>query len=169
MNPYLRIIISALALVGGLVMSMPADARTDCTSNANLAQVHRRLDGAIDQLQHDQRDYGGHRVDAINDLQNARMQLVAAEQWAANNDHESRACMRAYGQTGGSDVNWGMRGQGGSNRDVWYVSSWVDNMIGRLERDQHDYNGHRIAAINAMQAARAQLADAERYARSRGY
>jgi hypothetical protein len=169
MNPSLRFSIAALALFAGLVMSAPADARTDCSSNANLAHVHRRLDGAIDQLQHDQRDYGGHRVDAIDDLQNARTQLVQAEQWAANDDRESRACMRAYGSTGDSDANWGTRGQGGSNRDIWYVRSWVENMIDQLQRDQHDYDGHRIAAINAMQAARTQLVDAEQYVKSRGY
>ncbi len=169
MKPYLRLSISLLALFAGLVIGLPADARTDCASNGSLAHVHRRLDGAIDQLQHDQRDYGGHRVEAIGDLQNARAQLVAAEQWAANNDDESRACMRAYGPAGGSDANWGVRGQGGSNRDVWYVSNWVEKMIDQLQRDQHDYDGHRIAAINAMQAARSQLADAERYATSHGY
>ena len=169
MNPYFRFSISALVLIGSLVMSMPADARTDCASNGNLAHVHRRLDGAIDQLQHDQRDYGGHRVDAINDLQNARMQLAQAEQWAANDDHENTACMRTYGATGGSDANWGIRGQGGSNRDVWYVRGWIENMIDQLQRDQHDYDGHRVAAINAMQAARAQLVDAEQFAKSHGY
>lgn len=169
MNPYLRFSIGALALISGLALSVPADARTDCASNANLAQVHRRLDGAIDQLQHDQRDYGGHRVDAINDLQNARAQLVAAEQWAVNYDRENPACTRAYGPTGGSDANWGTRSQAGSNRDVWAVRSWVERMIDQLQTDQHDYDGHRVAAINAMQAARAQLVDAERYAGSRGY
>lgn len=167
MNPYLRLSVSAIALIGGLLLALPADARTDCASNANLAHVHRRLDGAIDQLQHDQRDYGGHRVDAINNLQNARAQLVEAEQWAANADRENPACMRAYGPTGGSDVNWGMRGQGGSNRDVWYVRSWVEGMINQLQRDQRDYDGHRVAAIDAMQAARAQLVDAEQFAGSR--
>ena len=169
MNPYLRFGISALALISGLAIGIPADARTDCASNRNLAQVHRRLDGAIDQLQHDRRDYGGHRIDAINDLQNARVQLVAAEQWAANDDRENRACMRAYGASGGSDANWGLRGQEGSNRDVWAVRAWVERMIDQLQRDQRDYDGHRVAAVNAMEAARAQLVDAEQYAKSQGY
>ncbi len=169
MNLYLRFSISALALMAGLVMGAPAQARTDCSSNSNLAHVHRRLDGAIDQLQHDQRDYGGHRVDAINDLQNARAQLVEAEQWAVNDDRENPACTRAYGPTGGSDENWGTRAQTGSNRDIWSVRSWVERMIDQLQRDQHDYDGHRIAAINAMQAARAQLVDAEQYAKARRY
>jgi hypothetical protein len=169
MNPYLRFGISVMALSAGLLMGLPADARTDCSSNQNLAQVHRRLDGAIDQLQHDQRDYDGHRVDAINDLQNARQQLVAAEQWAVTNDRDNPRCIRAYGSTGGSDVNWGTRGQRGSNTDVAYVRGWVENMIDQLQRDQRDYGGHRVAAINDMQAARAQLLNAERDQRTRRY
>jgi hypothetical protein len=165
MNPSLRYSISALALVAGLVMGTPADARTDCASNSNLAYVHRRLDGAIDQLAHDQRDYGGHRVDAINDLQNARAQLVEAERRAVNTDRENPACTKAYGPTGGSDVSWGARGDAASDRDLRYVSMWVGSMIDQLQRDQRDYGGHRIAAISAMQAARIQLAEAERYDR----
>lgn len=168
MNPSFRFSVSALALIAGLVMGAPAQARTDCASNASLAHVHRRLDGAIDRLQDDQRDYGGHRVDAINDLQNAREQLTEAEQFAIHDDHENQACTRAYGSTGGGDNNFGARGQRSSNHDIWYVRSWVENMIDQLQRDQHDYNGHRVAAIDAMQAARAQLVDAERYAGSRG-
>src|SRR5579862_3567 len=114
--------IGAAALILFLGAGSVAQARNDCASNSNLGYVHHRLDGAIDQLQHDQRDYAGHRVAAISDLQNARNELVAAEQ-------SDPGCYRAGGPTGGSDVNWGLRGQGGSNRDVWYVRSWVENMI----------------------------------------
>ena len=167
MNLSLRYSVSAIAILAGLVMGTPAQARTDCASNSNLAFVHHRLDGAIDQLQHDQRDYGGHRVDAINDLQNAREQLVEAERWAVNNDHENAPCRRAYGpgSAGGSNVNWGVRGDVGSDRDLRYVNSWIGGMIEQLQRDQRDYDGHRVAAINAMQAARIQLVEAERYDR----
>jgi hypothetical protein len=147
--------VGTAALVLFLSASAVAQARNDCASNSNLAYVHRRLDGAIDQLQHDQRDYSGHRVAAINDLQNARNELVAAEQ-------ADPGCDRAGGPTGGSDANWGRRGQGGSNRDVAYVRTWVENMIDQLQRDNHDYSGHRLAAISDMQRARYQLLAAER-------
>src|SRR5579872_2354784 len=150
-----------LALAVAFACAAPALARPDCSSNANLWHVHRRLDGAIDQLQHDQRDYAGHRVAAINDLQSARSQIIAAEQYAVNVDRENPACFRASGPTGGSDVNWGMRGQGGSNSNVMGVRRWVENMIDQLQSDQHDYGGHRVAAINAMQAARSELIAAE--------
>ena len=121
------------------------------------------MDGAIDQLQHDQRDYGGHRVNAINDLQNARNEIVAAEQYAINVDHDNGRCYRAGGPTGGSDANWGLRGQGGSNRNLLGVRRWVENMIDQLQRDQRDYGGHRVNAINDMQAARNELIAGERY------
>jgi hypothetical protein len=147
--------VGTAALVLFLSASAVAQARNDCASNSNLAHVHRRLDGAIDQLQHDQRDYAGHRVAAISDLQNARNEIVAAEQADPN-------CHYTFGGSGGSDANWGRRGQGNSNRDVWYVRTWVENMIDQLNRDNRDYNGHRIAAINDMQQARNQLLAAER-------
>ena len=147
--------IGAIALILVLGASSIAQARSDCASNSNLWHVHRRLDGAIDQLQHDQRDYGGHRVAAISDLQNARNEIVVAEQADPN-------CQRTTGGPGGSDENWGRRNQGNSNRDIWYVRAWVEKMIDQLQRDNHDYNGHRVAAIRDMQQARAQLLAAER-------
>ena len=155
--------LSAAFALGSFVSSVAAaSARPDCSSNANLWHVHRRLDGAIDQLQHDQHDYGGHRVTAMNDLQNARNEIVAAEQYAVNVDRENPACFQAHGPTGGSDVNWGRRWQGGSNSNLMSVRRWVERMIDQLQTDQHDYGGHRVAALSDMQAARGELVAAER-------
>jgi hypothetical protein len=163
------IAVAGIVLSGAIgFSSIPAQARPDCSGNANLWHVHRRLDGAIDQLQHDRRDYGGHREQAIDDLQSARQQIVVAEQYAVNVNRENPACFSANGPSGG-DANWGVRGQGGSNRDVWYVSRWVSTMIAQLQQDQHDYGGHRVAAIDAMQSARNQLQASEQYAGSHGY
>lgn len=47
-------------------------------SDRNLAYVKRDLDQVIDTLSQDNHDYGGHRVNAIGDLQQARAQLQAA-------------------------------------------------------------------------------------------
>lgn len=154
MKLFFRLILAALVFA-----PVPALAVGDCASSQNLWHVHRRLDGAIDQLQHDQRDYGGHRVAAINDLQNARNEIVAAEQ----SDRDDLHCARAGGSTGGSDANWGRRGQGNSNRNLMGVRRWVENMVDQLQRDNHDYGGHRVNAINDMQAARNELVQAERY------
>ncbi len=54
-------------------------------SAVNLVVVRRRLERAIDNLQRDQRDYGGHRVAALNLMQQARGQLDAALQYDATN------------------------------------------------------------------------------------
>jgi len=50
-------------------------------SNRNLLYVRRRLEAMIDQLQRDRHDYGGHRVAAINALQAARNEILAAIAW----------------------------------------------------------------------------------------
>ena len=47
-------------------------------SDRNLRIEMRRLEQVIDMLNRDQRDYGGHRVQAIQDLQQARQQLEDA-------------------------------------------------------------------------------------------
>jgi hypothetical protein len=119
-------------------------------------------------LQQDQRDYGGHRVTALNDLQAARTQIIAAEQYAVQVNHEDPACFQTHGSNGAADVS-GVRGQGGSNGNIWHVTHWVDGMIGQLQKDGNDYGGHRVAAINSMQTARTELTAAEQYAKSHGY
>ena len=52
-------------------------------SARNIIAVRRRLEALIDQLQRDQRDYGGHREQAIDLMQQARYQLDLAIQWDA--------------------------------------------------------------------------------------
>jgi hypothetical protein len=47
-------------------------------SDQNIRREYRRLEQVIDGLQRDQRDYGGHRVQAIQALQQARQQLDEA-------------------------------------------------------------------------------------------
>lgn len=61
--------------------------RGEAGSARNIAGVRRRLEGLIDQLQRDEHDYDGHRVAAINDLVQARVQLDAALNWDAQHRH----------------------------------------------------------------------------------
>ncbi len=56
-------------------------------SARNIAFVEKRLGRLIATLQRDQRDYGGHRVNAINLLQQADQQLDAAIQVDATTPH----------------------------------------------------------------------------------
>lgn len=65
----------------GAVFTSGAQARSEWGSAASIAAVRNRLDGLVDQLQRDNRDYGGHRVAAISDMQQAQAQLTAALQY----------------------------------------------------------------------------------------
>ncbi len=47
-------------------------------SDQNIRREYRRIEQVIDGLQRDQRDYGGHRAQAIEALQQARRQLDEA-------------------------------------------------------------------------------------------
>lgn len=61
--------------------------RGEGASAHNLMYVRRRLEALMDQLQRDQRDYGGHRVAALNDLQQARAQLDEAIEYDRTHGH----------------------------------------------------------------------------------
>ena len=65
--------------------AIPAYLRGERGSERNITWVKTRLETLIDQLQRDQRDYGGHREQAIDDLQRGRVQLEAAIQY--DNSH----------------------------------------------------------------------------------
>ena len=54
--------------------------RNDTKSNENIKMVRRHLDKVITELQHDQHDYAGHRAKALDLLNQARQELLAAEQ-----------------------------------------------------------------------------------------
>jgi hypothetical protein len=83
----------ATALIAGAATTQtaPAAAQTIAAPNPalrgergsarNIYRVRIRLERLIDQLQNDQHDFGGHRVQAIQFMQQARQQLLLAEQW----------------------------------------------------------------------------------------
>jgi len=55
--------------------------RGEAGSARNMKRVRYMLERLIDELQHDQRDYGGYRVKAIASLQQARADIEQALQW----------------------------------------------------------------------------------------
>jgi hypothetical protein len=59
-----------------------------------------------------------------------------------------------------------LRGERGSAYNLLYVRRRLEALIDQLQRDRHDYGGHRIAAVGDMQQARAQLDAAIDYDRS---
>ena len=54
--------------------------RNDMKSNRNIRQIRKHLEHVIDELQHDQHDYAGHRQKALDLLNQARNELLLAEQ-----------------------------------------------------------------------------------------
>lgn len=63
----------------------------------------------------------------------------------------------AFTSQANAQVINGMRGEYGSARNIVAVRRRLEGLIDQLQRDQHDYDGHRVAAINAMIQARTQL------------
>lgn len=61
--------------------------RREGASARNIVYVRRRLEALMDQLQRDERDYGGHRVAALSDLQQAREQLDEALEYDRSHGH----------------------------------------------------------------------------------
>jgi hypothetical protein len=75
--------VSKSALAAQTTPPTPPPSRGEIGSARNLKHVRLRLEQLIDQLQHDQHDYGGYRVKAIAALQQARADLDQALQWDA--------------------------------------------------------------------------------------
>ncbi len=61
--------------------------RNEIGSARNIRQVRFMLERTIDQLQRDQRDYGGWRVKAIEAIRQAHYDLDQALQWDATHPH----------------------------------------------------------------------------------
>jgi hypothetical protein len=72
---------AAIAALTAAPASVLAQMRDRRESNENLRDVQRRVDALIDELSRDAHDYGGHRVNAINALQRARNEIIAAERF----------------------------------------------------------------------------------------
>ena len=94
LKPLLTSGLLAVSLITGAasVQTVPAAAQTVAAtpnpylrgergSARNLYRVRVRLEALIQQLQNDQHDFGGHRVAAIQYMQQARQEILLAEQW----------------------------------------------------------------------------------------
>jgi hypothetical protein len=124
-------------------------------SDQNLRYTRLYVNRAIDMLQHDQRDYSGHRAAAVTDLQRAQADLMSALRYDANKED---AVLPTHALSGDEDLDaFFMRGQFASDLNIAYVRRYVERSIDMLQHDAHDYNGFRVKAIADLQAARAQL------------
>ena len=134
-------------------------------SDQNLRYTRAYLEHALDALSRDQTDYGGHRVQAIADLQAARTDLTSALRF---DQDPQDATIPTDVRPQDADIASILRGQSTSNENVEHTRSVVERAISMLQDDAHDYGGYRVKAIGALSAARDQLSAALAYERANG-
>ncbi|HXW77022.1 MAG TPA: hypothetical protein VEJ20_06390 [Candidatus Eremiobacteraceae bacterium] len=157
------LIAGAATIAAAMATTMPAFAfeRGQGASDANLRYTRAYVERAVDMLNHDQEDYGGHRADAIVDIDAARTDLADALRF---DPCGFDAVLPNLGADRFFDANgdW-ERDQFASNENMLYTRQYLDRAIAMLNNDQRDYGGYRDAAVDELQAARAQLLDGIRY------
>lgn len=123
----------------------------DSGSDRNMQYARWYIERGIDQLQNDQRDYSGHRVDAINDMQQARTDILTG---LRADEGDPRFAAIAPPNANAQPM---LRNRNGSNENLEYVRSMVGHAMAMLSRDSHDYDGYRVKAIQVLGQARGQL------------
>jgi protein-tyrosine-phosphatase len=140
-------------------IALRQDTRTENPgqgSDSNIRYTRAYIQRGINMLQHDQRDYGGHRAAAVTAMQNADADLLAA----LRVDHASETVPTVNALA--LPAGW-VRGQHASNQNIAYARVYVEHAMDMLQKDQHDYNGYRAKAVQQLAIARAQLLDALQY------
>jgi hypothetical protein len=128
-------------------------------SNANLAYAKEHVDTAIDRLNGDAHDYGGHRVAAISDLNTANTDIADALSYDRTHGNYNGTSANPMGGMMGTSA----LGQQASNNNLQLVSQHIEAAIDGLQRDAHDYDGYRAKAVQALIAARSQIQQALAY------
>jgi len=62
----------------------------------------------------------------------------------------------------------GLKGDSPSDRNLIAIRTRLESFIDQLSRDQSDYGGHRVKAIDWLQRARNELTAAVRFDQSHG-
>lgn len=160
----------------------PASHRSQMASNQNLRVARRHVERAIDRLQHDTEDYGGHREKAIDDLGLARQYLDQGLDYRAShgNTQGSNSVLpggvgrpvpvnpgtsAGNGTSSGNGMSTGTggnrnefeRGQAASNQNLLEVRRQIEAAIDALNSDASDYGGFKERAIDRLQAARGEI------------
>lgn len=115
----------------------------DNVGDANVRTIRDGILNAIRQLQSDQRDYGGHRADAVSDLQRAEAELDRA--LAFDREHPV---------------------QNPGNANIEAIINGLNTAEMQLKSDQRDYSGHRASALEDVQRAVRELQAALSYDRT---
>ena len=136
----------------------------------NVGKIARGVQGGINHLNRDSRDYGGHRVNAISNLQNAENELQQAAAYAQAHGYQMppppAPANPAYRRAPNPYAN---NPQLRSDLSVERVQRNVQHWIRRLSRDSRDFGGHRAAAIDWLQRANSELVAGIQFAQSHGY
>jgi hypothetical protein len=128
-------------------------------SNSQLKLAIAALDSAKTTLQKANHDYGGHRVKAIKAINAARTQLTAALKFETGKGK--------VGAKPGKDGKGG-ENQGVSNSQLAQSIAVLRETKVVLEGANHDYGGHRVKAIKAINTAIDQLQTALKYEKGKG-
>jgi hypothetical protein len=146
----MKAIADTQAARGQIVTALSTYNNESDRSDDNIRFVRGYIARGIGMLNQDQHDYAGHRAAAINDMQTADSDLLAAIR--ADRADESIPAVAALAQPS----DWAV-GQGASNNNIRFVRAYVERAIDMLNRDQHDYSGYRVKAIESLHDARQQL------------
>jgi hypothetical protein len=127
--------VSAIGLAAAALGGTKALAMSQETSNDSLRDYYGFVAELVDELGFDQRDYGGHRVKAIADLNAAKSDLLQALQYR----HSV------------------LRQQTGSDTTLREEYARLKQVIARLAADNSDYGGHKADAMAQLQKAQTEL------------
>lgn len=147
MKRILAITLFAALSLGALIPAKSFAAVPPQQSDNNLRWARAHVERDIDMLQRDQRDYGGHRVKAIEDFQSARTQLTLGLTYDGSHDYSIP--MPVVPNFAVSNNR--------SDANLLYVRADVEHVLDVLQRDNTDYGGHRVAAIALLQQGRQQI------------
>jgi hypothetical protein len=124
----------AAAALAGSAGTIAGAEQNQTSSNFTIRTSRGQVTGIIAELQTEQADYGGHRVNAINNYKTALAELNAA-----------------------LDMRGETPGQRASDYVLRQVQSETTTIVNSLDAAAEDYGGHRVKAINALKAANAEL------------
>jgi hypothetical protein len=131
----------------------PGAGRSDHSLSATMSLVER----SIDTLQRARMDYDGHRAAAIGFLNEARIDLAAALQFDNSKEYKGQPVGSPSPQKpGGTDDS----SQAASDSRIRAAQNMVATAIDNLQKDNHDYGGNRVKAIEDLQKAASELARA---------
>ena len=180
--------LAAIVVSAGTAMAMPVaprpvasqppqvQKRNQQQSNQNIRLARRHIELAIDGLQRDASDYGGHTEAARDDLGVARQFLEQAlgarggRNGGGNGggtpvpvtiDNTAVNPVPVVPSNGGNGGNGNggndLRNQRGSTENIMDVRRHVEAAIDALNQDRTDYGGYKARAIEKLQQARQEL------------